>query len=81
MGLEARLNQFESILSSRKTMFDHAIGTDDVIRHMGFDPVATREAAHVTGKSVVEIICEKIGMEPREFQRLLKEKINLKGNC
>ena len=77
MGLEARLKQLESILSSRKTMFVSWVSTDDVIRHMGLDPVAARESAHATGKSVVEIICEKIGVEPREFQRLLREKINL----
>ena len=81
MGLEARLKQLESILSSRKTMFDHSVGTDDVIKHMGFDPVAVRESARSTDKSIVEIICETIGMEPREFQRLLKEKINLTSNC
>ena len=77
MSLDVRLKQLELILSSRKIMLGYSVGTDDVIRHMGFDPVATREAAHVTGKSVVEIICEMIGIEPREFQRLLKEKINL----
>jgi hypothetical protein len=77
MSLGVRLKQLELILSSRKIMLGHSVGTDDVIRHMGFDPVAVRESAHTTGKSVVEIICEKIGMEPREFQRMLKEKINL----
>ena len=77
MGLEARLKQLESILSSRKTMFEHSVGIDDATRHMGFDPVEVLESAHSTGKSVVEVICEKIGIEPREFPRLLKEKINL----
>ena len=77
MGLETRLKQLESMLSSRKLIFENSVGTDDVIKHMGFDPVAVRESARNTGKSVVEIICEKIGVEPREFQRLLREKINL----
>jgi len=77
MGLETRLKQLESMLSSRKIMLGHSVGSDDVIRHMGFDPVALRESAHTTGKSVVEVICEMIGIEPREFQRLLREKINL----
>jgi len=77
MRLEARLKQLESRISSRKTMFVSSVSTDDVIRHMGFDPVAVRESAHSTRKSVVEIICEMIGIEPREFHRLLKEKINL----
>jgi len=39
--------------------------------------VAVRESARNTGRSIVEVICEKIGIEPREFQRLLREKINL----
>ena len=77
MRLEARLKQLESILSFRKTMIDHSVGTDDVIKHIGFDPVAVRESARNTGRSIVEVICEKIGIEPREFQRLLREKINL----
>ena len=77
MGLETRLKQLESMSSSRKIMLGHSVGSDDVIRHMGFDPVALRESAHTTGKSVVEVICEMIGIEPREFQRLLREKINL----
>jgi len=77
MRLEARLKQLESILSFRKIMIDHSVGTDDVIRHMGFDPVAVSESARNTGRSIVEVICEVIGIEPREFQHLLKEKINL----
>ena len=77
MSLDVRLKQLESILSSRKTMLDHSVSTDDVIKHMGFDPVAVRESARNEGKSVVEVICEMIGIEPREFQRILREKINL----
>ena len=77
MKLDARLKQLESILSSRKTMLGQSVSTDDVIRHMGLDPVVVRESAQNTGRSIVEVICEKIGIEPREFQRLLREKINL----
>jgi len=50
---------------------------DQCIRHLGLDPVVVRESAQNTGRSIVEVICEKIGIEPREFQRLLREKINL----
>ncbi len=77
MSLDVRLKQLESVLSSRKTMLDHSVSTDDVIKHLGFDPATVRESAHSTGKSVVEVICEMIGIEPREFQRILREKINL----
>ena len=77
MSLDVRLKQLELILSSRKIMLGYSVGTDDVIRHMGFDPVAVRELARNTGRSIVEVICEKIGIEPREFQRILREKANL----
>ena len=53
MGLETRLKQLESILSFRKIMLDHSVGTDDVIKHMGFDPVAVSESARNTGRSIV----------------------------
>jgi len=36
--------------------------TDQCIRHLGLDPVAVRESARNTSRSIVEIICEKIGM-------------------
>jgi hypothetical protein len=77
MGLEARLNQFESILSSRKTMFDHAIGTDDVIKHLGLDPAAGRKSDRRTGSSLTVASSLVLGIEPREFARLIKEKANL----
>ena len=77
MSLDVRLKQLESIISSRKTMLDHSVTTDDALRHMGFDPLAVRESARNTGRSIVEVICEMIGIEPREFQRILREKINL----
>lgn len=51
--------------------------TDQCIRHLGLDPVAVRESARNTGRSIVEVICEMIGIEPREFVRLLKERANL----
>ena len=77
MGLETRLKQLESMSSSRKIMLGHSVGTDDVIRHMGFDPVALRESAHNTGKSVVETMCEIIGIEPREFELMLRKKAKI----
>jgi deoxyadenosine/deoxycytidine kinase len=77
MSLENRLKQLESILRSRETMLGRSVSTDDVIRHMGLDPVAVRESARNTGRSIVEIMCEMLGIEPREFVRLLKERTNL----
>jgi len=77
MSLENRLKQLESKIRLANSMAEKLPDTDQCIRHLGLDPVSVRASAHSTGKSVVEVICEKIGIEPREFQRLLREKINL----
>ena len=77
MSLENRLKQLESKIRLANSMAEQLPDTDQCIRHLGLDPVAVRDSAHSTGKSVVEVVCEKIGIEPREFQRLLREKINL----
>ncbi len=77
MGLEGRLRQLESKMRSRRTIVGHSVGADEVIRHLGFDPAALRESAHHTGKSVVETMCEIIGIETREFARMLREKTKL----
>ena len=50
---------------------------DAFIKHLGLDLPAARALARSSGKSIIEVTCEMIGIEPREFQRLLKEKINL----
>ena len=77
MGLEDRLKQLESKVSSRNILLEHSFDPDECIAHLGLDPAAVRESSHTIGKSVVEIICGMIGIEPREFVRLLKEKVNL----
>ena len=77
MRLEGRLRQLESKMRSSNPLLEHSINTDEVIRHLGFDPAALRESAHNTGKSVVETMCEIIGIEPREFERILREKAKL----
>jgi hypothetical protein len=51
--------------------------TDQFIRHFGLDPVAVRDAAINDHSSIAEVICKMIGIEPREFVRLLKERANL----
>ena len=58
-------------------MFDHAIGTDDIIKHLGIDPAAVRESARRTASSLTVAISLVFGIEPREFARLIKEKANL----
>jgi hypothetical protein len=77
MSLENRLKHLELKIRLANSMAEKLPDTDQCIRHLGLDPVAVRASARTTGRSIVEIICEKIGIEPREFQRLLKEKTNL----
>ena len=50
---------------------------DECIRHMGLDPTVVHTTAQDSGKSIVEVISGMLGIEPREFMRLLKEKANL----
>lgn len=77
MSLASRLRQIELKIRPMNTVQEHLLDIDQCISHMGFDPAALRESAHNTGKSVVETMCEIIGIEPREFLRILREKANL----
>ena len=77
MRLESRLKQLESKMRSWNPLPEHVVNTDEVIRHLGFDPAALRESAHNTGKSVVETMCEIIGIEPREFELMLRKKAKI----
>ena len=77
MGLEARLKQLESRLSSRGILLERSYDPDECITHLGLDPVAVREAVQSTGSSIVVAVSAMLGIEPREFARLLKEKAKL----
>ena len=77
MGLAARLKQIELKLRPVTIVPERLFDIDQCIVHLGLDPVAVRESARNIGRSIVEVICEVNGIEPREFQHLLKEKINL----
>ena len=77
MGLEARLKQLELKISSKNILLEHSFDTDTCITHLGLDPAAVRESARRTGSSLAVSISVMLGIEPREFVRLLKEKVNL----
>jgi len=77
MGLEGRLKQLESRFSSRNILLEHSYDPDGVIKHLGFDPAALRELADNTGKRVVQTMCEIIGIEPREFELMLRKKAKI----
>ena len=67
MGLEARLRQLELEVRPVNIAPERLFDIDQYIVQLGLDPVAVRESAHQTGKSVVETIRGMIGIEPREF--------------
>jgi hypothetical protein len=77
MSLENRLKQLESKMSLVNSMMEQPLDTDQWIRHLGLDPVAVRDAARNNHSSIVESISVMLGIEPREFARLLNQKVNL----
>jgi len=77
MGLEGRLRQLELKMRSSNPLPEHVVNADEIIRHLGFDPAALRELADNTGKRVVQTMCEIIGIEPREFELMLRKKAKI----
>ena len=77
MGLEARLRQLELKVRLVNIASERLFDIDQYIVQLGLDPVAVRESARRTSSSLVEVVSAMLGIEPREFARLLKEKANL----
>ena len=77
MNLENRLRQLESKIKLTNYGPEKPFDIDQYMTRLGLDPMAVRESARSTGKSIVEAMCGMLGIEPREFIRLLKEKANL----
>jgi len=77
MGLESRLKQLELKMKLTNYGLEQPFDIDQYMTRLGLDPMAVRESARSTGRSIVEVMCEMIGIEPREFTHLLKEKANL----
>lgn len=77
MNLEGRLKQLESKVKPANTAPpEHHIDLDQCIIQLGLDPAEVRESAQSKGSSLVEVMCEMIGIEPREFKRQLQEASN-----
>ena len=77
MNLENRLRQLESKIKLTNYGPEQPFDIDRFMTRLGLDPMAVRESARSAGKSIVEAMCGMLGIEPREFIRLLKEKANL----
>ena len=76
MNLENRLRQLESKIKLTNYGPEKPFDIDLYVTRLGLDPRAVRESARSTGKSIVEVMCGILGIEPRAFIRLLREKAN-----
>ena len=77
MNLENRLRQLESKIKLTNHELEQPFDIGQYMTHLGLDPKAVRESARSAGESMVQAMCGMLGIEPREFIRLLKEKANL----
>ena len=69
MGLEARLRQLESKVIPANIQREVHFDWDQFVLNLRLDPDAMRELARAKGSSLVELTCEMLGIEPREFKR------------
>ena len=74
MGLEGRLKQLESKIKQTNSIPEHQFDLDKSIEHLGLVPVTVRELATSKGSSLVEAMCEMLGIEVREFKHELRER-------
>ena len=77
MGLEDRLKRLESKVRPANAALEHHIDLDQCITRLGLVPAAVRESARSKGSSLVEAMCEMLGIDVREFKRELQEAANL----
>lgn len=73
MGLEARLRRLESRVRPANPEPEDQFDLDLCITHLGLVPGAVRELARCKGCSLIEAMCQMLGIELREFKRQLQE--------
>jgi len=78
MTLANRLKQLESKIRPVWAEEDRHFGFDGYVSRLGLEPAAVRELAQSKGRSLIEAMCEMLGIEVREFMRQLREKMGLK---
>ena len=77
MGKRDRLKRLEAKIIPSSVLPEHLFDIDQCIVHLGLDLAAVRESARITGSSLAVAISVMLGIGPREFARLIKEKANL----
>jgi len=74
VGLENRLIRLESKVRPISKVSEHFLDFDLFIEHLGLVPAAVHELALRKGSSLVEAMCEMLGIEVREFKDALRER-------
>ncbi len=77
MTLANRLKQLESKIRPVEAEEEPHFGFDAYVPRLGLELAAVRELAQSKGSSLVEAMCEVLGIEFREFRRQLREKVGL----
>ena len=77
MNLDGRIIRLELKMKPEVPEIRAPLNTDDCILKLGLYPVAIRESAHIACSSLAETISLALGIEPREFLRLIRVKAKL----
>ncbi len=72
MSLAARLRQLESKIQPVSNPPEYRFDLGWFWRNPGLEPIAIRESTSANGHSQVEVMCQILGVEPREFKRELQ---------
>jgi hypothetical protein len=77
MNLGNRLKYLESRIRPAEAEEQHHFDFDGFVSRLGLEPAAVRELAQSEGSSLIEAMCEILGIKIREFRRQLREKVGL----
>jgi hypothetical protein len=77
MSFEFRLKRLEWKVRPLKAIPEHKIDFDLIITHLGLVPADVKELARSKESSLIEAMCEMLGIEVSEFKDELREATNL----
>ena len=77
MNMEKRVEKLERRTDKLLENREPSVTGDQVLEKLGLDPALVRQEAHDSNCSVVEVVCRYLGLEMREFKRILRERANL----
>jgi hypothetical protein len=77
MTLASRLKQLESKIRPAEPLEEPHFSFDEYVPRLGLEPAAVRELARSKGSSLIQAMCEMLGIEVRDFMHELREKMGL----